>query len=142
VQFDERYPDNMLQYYPTEQDWTYAPALSPTRVPLEERFLQKYAVNALPIGRGRQADNEIQQTARGQGRKGNQQGRRPRQQGQNTLDGFVTCTGTNLTPLGPKKDKEEGELPDEYDRYFERAASESLDIPLNRVELDKMDGWI
>jgi hypothetical protein len=52
----------------------------------------------------------------------------------------VTRSGTNLTPLGTRK--EEGELPDEYDNYLEQAASESVDKLFEGVELDKTNGWI
>jgi hypothetical protein len=112
-----------MQYYPTEQDRTYAPAPSINRVPLEERFPQKYAVNSLPTGK----------TA-------NHQGKRKRGQGQNTLDRFVTRSGANLTPIGIRR--EEGELPDENDKYWEHASSESFDKLFGAAELNKENGWI
>ena len=44
---DKKNLENSLTYFPTEQDWTLAPR--PTRIPLNERFPAKYAVNSLPI---------------------------------------------------------------------------------------------
>jgi hypothetical protein len=139
TQFDERHPDNAMQYYPTDQDWTYALAPSASRVPLGERFPQKFAVNSLPIGRYKQTEKEHQQSAYGEEKAGNQQKKRQRRWGQNTLDGFVTRTGANLTPIGSKK--EDGEILDEYDRYLENAASEPFDKPFEGTELNKENGW-
>ena len=46
---DERNPVNSMPFFPTEQDWTLALDHRPSRIPLEERFPAKYAVNSIPI---------------------------------------------------------------------------------------------
>jgi hypothetical protein len=46
---DERIPENLMPFYPTDQDWTLA--IRPPRIPLDLRFPHKFAVNSLPIGR-------------------------------------------------------------------------------------------
>ena len=43
--YDEKNPENGLVFYPTEQDWTLT--MRPQRIPLEERFPQRFAVNSL-----------------------------------------------------------------------------------------------
>ncbi|KAH9955353.1 hypothetical protein BC827DRAFT_1321218 [Russula dissimulans] len=43
---DERNPENEMPFFPTEQDWTLM--TKPIRIPLADRFPQKYAVNSLP----------------------------------------------------------------------------------------------
>ena len=43
---DERNPENAMPFFPTEHDWTLT--ARPHRIPLDERFLGKYAVNSLP----------------------------------------------------------------------------------------------
>src|SRR4029077_3709688 len=44
---DERNPENAMPFYPTEHDWTLT--ARPHRIPLDERFPGRYAVNSLPI---------------------------------------------------------------------------------------------
>ena len=43
---DERNPENEMPFFPTEQDWTLT--TRPIRIPLDERFPQRFAVNSLP----------------------------------------------------------------------------------------------
>ena len=43
--YDEKNPENGLVFYPTDQDWSLT--LRPQRIPLEERFPQRFAVNSL-----------------------------------------------------------------------------------------------
>jgi len=43
---DERNPENAMLFYPTEHDWTLT--ARPHRIPLDERFPGRYAVNSLP----------------------------------------------------------------------------------------------
>ena len=43
---DERNPENAMPFYPTEHDWTLT--ARPHRIPLDERFPGRYAVNSLP----------------------------------------------------------------------------------------------
>ena len=45
--FDESHPENNMVYFPTEEDWTLT--TRPDRIPLEERFPQRFAVNSLPV---------------------------------------------------------------------------------------------
>ena len=43
---DERNPENAMPFFPTKHDWTLT--ARPHRIPLDERFPGKYAVNSLP----------------------------------------------------------------------------------------------
>ena len=43
---DEGHPENVLMYFPTEEDWTYHSC--PRELQLEERYPAKYAVASLP----------------------------------------------------------------------------------------------
>ena len=43
---DERNPENAMPFFPTEHDWTLT--ARPHRIPLDERFPGKHAVNSLP----------------------------------------------------------------------------------------------
>src|SRR5260221_7904172 len=61
--FDEKNPENGMVFYPTEQDWTLT--MRPQRIPLEERFPQRFAVNSIQIqGHPNKSPKENQQTAR------------------------------------------------------------------------------
>jgi hypothetical protein len=44
--YNDKYPENDMVYFPTEQEWTLT--TRPSRIPPEERFPQLYAVNSLP----------------------------------------------------------------------------------------------
>ena len=46
---DERNPVNNMPFFPAEQDWTLALDHRPSRIPLDERFPAKFAVNSLPV---------------------------------------------------------------------------------------------
>ena len=43
--YDEKNPENGLVFYPTDQDWSLT--LRPQRIPLEDRFPQRFTVNSL-----------------------------------------------------------------------------------------------
>jgi hypothetical protein len=44
---DEQNPENSMPYFPTEKDWSQTAQSS--RIPLDEHFLGKFAVNSLHI---------------------------------------------------------------------------------------------
>jgi hypothetical protein len=46
AQFDENYPVNNLQYFPTEEEWALIPR--PNRLQLSEKFPARYTVSAYP----------------------------------------------------------------------------------------------
>lgn len=45
--FDHLHPENTMVYFPTDERWTLT--TRPDRIPLEERFPQRFAVNSLPL---------------------------------------------------------------------------------------------
>ena len=51
--YDEKHPENNTVYFPTDEDWMLT--TRPNRIPVEEHFLQHYAVNSLPITNKRMA---------------------------------------------------------------------------------------
>ena len=91
---DEHNPINSMPFFPAEQDWTLALDHRPSRIPLDERFPAKYAVNSLPI-----LDPKAKQ----------------RRKGQNNV-GKPTPNNPNLIPVPEKNryaNKEPGELADD-----------------------------
>jgi hypothetical protein len=57
---DERNPENEMPFYPTDQDWSLT--ARPPRIPLSERFPQKFAVNSLPYTGSKKPSDTAQST--------------------------------------------------------------------------------
>ena len=113
--YDLRHPENDMVYFPTEQDWTLTSR--PHRIPQEERFPQRFAVNSLPSTKQKNSKPVVrlprsQTSARSNPSRAQAQ-RNPSQQHEgrsNVLDKYQNRTGPNLIPLG--RGREEGELSD------------------------------
>jgi hypothetical protein len=45
--YDENHPENKMVYFPTDEAWTLT--TRPDRIPIEERFPQRFAVNSIPV---------------------------------------------------------------------------------------------
>jgi hypothetical protein len=54
---DKQNPGNNMPYFPTEQNWSLE--IRPARIPMDECFPEKYAVNSPPIGGVRGANVNI-----------------------------------------------------------------------------------
>jgi len=88
---DERNPENAMPFYPTEHNWMLT--ARPHRIPLDERFPGRYAVNSLPTSGTRWPGRDP---------------RLPRKaNGPNAAQGATV--NPNRTSYN-KRDKEEGEL--------------------------------
>lgn len=107
--YNERYPENKLPFFPTDEEWTLT--LRPDRIPSEDRFPQRYAVNSLPT---------VANSGRAQ-QQGQQSNRQKRQSKQSNLAKRSTQNGNNnsiekyLTRSQPSAQvssnaREEGEL--------------------------------
>ena len=62
---DERNPENAMPFYPTEHDWTLT--ARPHRIPLDERFPGRYAVNSLPTTGHKWSGKETRPTRKANG---------------------------------------------------------------------------
>ena len=45
-EYNDKFPENKLPFFPTDEEWTLTPR--PDRIPANDRFLARYAVNSLP----------------------------------------------------------------------------------------------
>jgi hypothetical protein len=90
--FNERNPENAMPYFPTEQEWTLA--VRPSRITLDDRFPQRFAVNSLPTA------------TRGKTTAGNHPTRR--RQGDPTRS--ATRENPNFIPIPQSRTREQGEL--------------------------------
>jgi len=120
---DERNPENAMPYFPTENDWTLE--TRPNKIPLDERFPSRYAVNSLAT-----ASNKHPGLAPRPPRRKQKHG--PADMGPNT--------NPNLIPLPHRR--EEGVLPNDEGPFFEEGdgvppGTESTDETLPR----NTPGW-
>ena len=97
--YDERNPENAMQYFPTEHDWSLA--VRPSSIPLPERFPAKYAVNSLPYANDRQQAPRQRQPFKGQ--RGGASYRNGRE-------------NPNQIQIPRNRQREEGELPEGGER--------------------------
>ena len=112
--YDERNPENAMPYFPSDQDWTMV--VRPDRIPLEERFPAKYAVNSLPL-----AGNRYPATAPRPPRKKQNQGTQGRSTANGTAD-KANQANPNLIPLSNNRGREEGEQPPEKETWCPQPA--------------------
>lgn len=139
VLYDERYPENKMVYFPTDQDWTMS--TKPARVPLEERFPAHFAVNSLPTAASRR---QHRPTVRLPPRnfpgsnksipmsKGKQKAVQPQHHDDGVAEGpSRTRSQSKLVPLG--RGREEGELSDyaDFDSFLEHQDIAFVEAALN-----------
>jgi hypothetical protein len=110
---NDRYPENNMVYFPTDQDWTLTSR--PSRIPVQERFPKRYAVNSLPVtGRNpprptvRLPPNNSPKTTPSPRTQAHPQQGQSTQEGTDPIDRLLTRTQPNFVPLG--RGREEGEL--------------------------------
>jgi hypothetical protein len=113
--YNEKFPENNMVYFPTEQEWTLT--TRPSRIPLEERFPQRYAVNSLPPATYKPRRPVVRlppNKTPGRNTPSQAQARQhPQHQQQGTDDPvsrLMNRKHPNLVPLG--RGREEGELSD------------------------------
>ena len=119
--FDERYPENALQYFPTDQDWTYT--TRPSKIPMDERFPQKFAVNSLPIDNRRQ-HNPAQQNNKKKQPKNKEKGKQRAEQ--STIDKYLNHTQVGCKPTS--QHGEEGEITSDDESSLNRENTNRIDL--------------
>ena len=138
--YDERHPENNTVYFPTKQDWTLT--TKPLRVPLSERFPEKYAVNSLTRTNRQEANPVVRLPPSRSAEPSNPPQPRSQQPRRHwyddddeddVIDSLRIRTGPNLIPLG--RVREEGNCSEslEYESCQEilepDLLSESLHTP-------------
>jgi hypothetical protein len=98
---NERNPENGMPYFPTAHDWTLT--TRPERIPLDERFPKKYAVNSLPFAANKHPGLAPRNTSKRRGKNATK-GTQDRGDADTNKQ-----TNPNLIPLNRRR--EEGELP-------------------------------
>ena len=114
--YNERHPENSMVYFPTDKDWTLM--TRPNRVPIEDRFPKRLAVNSIQTNTQGPHKSNARRPAtiplRGSRPSTAQAPRTLEQQGDsNPINRLLTRTQPNLVPLS--QGREEGELSEQLD---------------------------
>ena len=114
--YDDKHPDNMLRFFPTDETWTQE--ARPPRLPFTERFPARFAVGSLPPHNRNERDLPTRPIERPPKRPRNK-GKWPA--GQTTLDGFFPSSQGRRedNSITREEEREEGEVSDMF-HSFER----------------------
>ena len=122
--YSERFPENKLPFFPTDENWTLT--TRPDRIPLENRFPQRFAVNSLPTANANKRQRPQGQTQfrpRRQGKPGGNSKRTAHAEDPNSIEKYFTRSQPNpasnsnneanneTTAASGSNTREEGELP-------------------------------
>ena len=119
---DEGHPENVLTYFPTEEDWTYHSR--PRELQLEERYPAKYAVASLPPperGECKQVTRRIE----GNGKR--KQSRYPGKEIRGPMDNFVSQPRSG----GQAIDLEEQEAEEVFNTILDKDITKHLNTAFN-----------
>lgn len=121
----ERFPENKLPFFPTEENWTLT--TRPDRIPIENRFPQRFAVNSLPTANTTRQHQRPQGQTRPRPKRQNKSGGNPKRtthaNDPNSIEKYLTRSqpatapsnnneASNATNTAPDNNtREEGELP-------------------------------
>ena len=120
--YDNKFPENNMVYFPSDQDWTLT--TKPDRIPVNERFPKRFAVNSLPLTNcnPRNPCRPAAQPAPREPSGGRSAPQATPQQGtaherqhmEDSAENILSRSQPNLVPLG--RGREEGELSDQADK--------------------------
>jgi hypothetical protein len=79
--YNVKFPENKLPFFPTDEEWTHTPR--PDRIPMNDRFPQRYAVNSLPTATATKRSQQQNHTRN----KDKRQGKQPATSKRTTQDG-------------------------------------------------------
>jgi hypothetical protein len=132
---NKKHPENNLIFFPMEEDWTLV--VTPDRIPLNERFLQKYAVASLPPPSNKTQAHPTRPITKAP-KPSQHQAKTNHDEEQSTLDRFLKNpdSAAHLNPLGSRGevDKEGNEYTQHFD-HFKNATIRS------NGELHEIKGW-
>lgn len=120
--FDERHPENNMVYFPTDEGWTLT--TRPDRIPLDERFPQRFAVNSLPTTSKRPPAKGKKTASTKPITRKNQQGKE-----QNTINRYFSSSqakGKNKEPM-PDEDEPQDQDTDDYDDCFDNIENNDVE---------------
>jgi hypothetical protein len=109
---DKRNPENGMPYYPTEQEWTLT--VRPNRIPLDERYPQRFAVNSLPNTDNRKSD----MTPRNVKSSKNGYSRELHRRSMKASDGPAHHGNPNLIPIPHIREREVGDSPSDNELEY------------------------
>lgn len=122
--YNDRFPENSMLYFPTDQDWTLT--TRPCKIPVENRFPARYAVNSLPTNTRGVSSPTVRLPVNNKTKAGPSTQLRP-----GYTERVLNRSQPNLVPLG--RVREEGELPDpaEHDTTLEHQEAAAVEDALD-----------
>ena len=95
---NEKYPENNLPYFPTDEDWTLT--TRPDSIPLDSRFPKRYAVNSLPptaTAKQMRFQHQTRGKPKRQTKHSTQPGQGPQGNATNPIEKYFTRSQPNTT---------------------------------------------
>jgi hypothetical protein len=123
------HPENNMVYFPTDERWTLTSR--PDRIPLEERFPQRFAINSLPLTNKRPPAKGKKAAPTKPITRKNQHGKE-----QNTINHYFSRSQAK----GKEKESapEEGELredSDDYDDCFDNIENNDVERLIGSIPI-------
>ncbi len=138
--YNERYPENKLPFFPTDEEWTLTPR--PDRTPSGSRFPQRYAVNSLPTaatGKQTRQQNQPRGKSKYRNRQPNPQKQGAQDGNNNSIEKYFTRS--QPTETASSNAGEEGDL--SGPSYLDEPANESnlVEQLLGNTLPGSIPGW-
>jgi hypothetical protein len=118
--FDENHPENHMVYFPTDEGWTLT--TRPDRIPLEERFPQRFAVNSLPITNKRAPANNKRPAPTRRITTSDAQGK-----DQNHINNYFERRQDKGKGKAPATEKDDLRIADEYEECFDNMENNAVE---------------
>ena len=130
--YDLRYPENNMPYFPTEQNWTMT--TRPSRVPLEEQQPKNLVVNNIQYNNCSGSRNMPQAASK------NAAGKRKAREGAEEI--LSRREGPNLIPLGRRREEGETSNPARSERQTEQVENAEVKASLEQqIDTISCSSW-
>ena len=122
--FDNNHPENSMVYFPTAENWTLT--TRPERIPLEERFPHRFAVNSIPLTKKRKFTNDKRTVPTRRIETTNAQGNKT-----NTITNYLTRPQDKGKGKAPAQALDDSQLEEEYEECFDTMENNDVETLLS-----------
>lgn len=122
--FDENHPENKLVYFPTDENWTLT--TKPDRIPIENRFPQRFAVNSIPIVHKKAPANHKKAVPTRRITSKDNQGKEP-----NTINNYFSRSQSKGKGKAPATETDDLQIAEEYEECFDFREKDAVERLLN-----------
>ncbi len=110
--YDNSHPENKMVYFPTSKNWMLT--TKPNRIPLEEWFLQRYAISSLPITNRKAPTSNKRAASTKHIEASNTQGNTP-----NTINNYLICPQDKSKGKALAQVLDNCQIVEEYNKCFD-----------------------